>query len=280
MTGADWQTELREARRRMGLSQRAIAQAASISIDSVRAYERGRRRPTRQHLVAMIEALQVDRAWRNRVLLAAGFAPDGIDQRPPNINDWWLTREEAAAEIARYPWPSFVITERAEVVAANTIVQQLWNVDLWADFPTEIDRNLMIIASDPRVASRCVHWRDAFTIVATMFKTFHRSPERIDEPTPYFAAVLRRFLEGDPKYVGPFAEIWQEAPDQFVSKIRFAYPMAWDVPGCGIARFRCIVSTANESDGLALNDWIPEDAASWAVIERMMAASDGRGASK
>ena len=59
--------------------------------------------------------MQVDRGWRNRLLVAAGYAPDGLEQRPDNIQEWWLSVDDAAAEIEMYPWPSFVSTERAEV---------------------------------------------------------------------------------------------------------------------------------------------------------------------
>jgi len=83
----DWRRELRDARKKLRLSQRELATRASLSESAVRAYELGTRFPSREHLSDLIDALSVDRAWRNRLLLAAGFAPDGLEQRPSDIED-------------------------------------------------------------------------------------------------------------------------------------------------------------------------------------------------
>ena len=253
----NWRHELRDARRKLGVSQRTLAERAGLSESAVRAYEAGKRFPHRQHLSKLIDSLSVDRAWRNRLLLAAGFAPDGLQQRPADIEEWW---------------PAFVLSERAEVLAANAAAEALWNVDLEREFLGPLDRNLLSVASNPRFADRVVNWDEAVGTIVWMFKAFHREQEQIDEPSPYFAAALEHFMKGDPKYVGKLVDLWQSAPETPMARIRWTYPVEWDEPGFGRMRFRCLVSTANENDGLALNDWIPVGAESWAVLERIKAA--------
>lgn len=267
-----WRDEIRQARRRLRLSREKLARAAGVSTETVRKYETGERDATRDSLTRIIDALHVDRAWRNRILLAAGFAPDGMDRRPADINPWYLSPAEAAAETERYAWPSFVLGERGEVLSANAAAQRLWGVDLRTEFLDPVERNLLAIASLPRFADRCLNWDEAVGTIVRMFKTFHRANETVEDPSPYFAAVLAHFLKGDPRYVARLGSLWQDAPEAFPYKMRWAYPIVWDDQQAGRMRFTCLVSGGiNELDGLALNDWIPVDADSWRALAQVTA---------
>jgi transcriptional regulator with XRE-family HTH domain len=265
-----WQAEVRDARKRLGLSQRAVAERASVSYEALRKYESGARHPSRQHLGRIIDALQLDRGWRNRILTSAGYAADGLEQRP-DVDAWWMSAEEAAAETESYPWPAFVLSERGEVLSANTPAQRTWGVDLRREFLDPVERNMLSIASNPRFADRCLNWEEAVTIILRMFKTFHRQPEDLESPTPYMNALLAHFMAGDPKYVGRLAELWQKAPSAYSYKYRTTYPIVWDTPGVGVMRFRCLISPVNEPDGLNINDWIPIDETSWSVLRAITA---------
>lgn len=271
-TGANgenaWRHELRGARKRLGLNQRQMAELAAVSVDAIRKWEAGTRHPSRPQLMHLLDTLQVDRAWRNRVLVSAGYAPDGFDQRP-DLASWWMSAEEAAAETETYPWPSFVLSERGEVVTANRVAQRIWDVDLTKEFLSPVERNMLSIASLPRFADRCVNWEEAMDVILRLFKTFHRGPENLEEPTPYLSALLEHFLSGDPKYVGRLAELWAKAPQTYGYKYRGTYPLVWNTPGVGIMRFRCLISPVNEPDGLALHDWIPIGEDSWAILGRV-----------
>jgi len=130
-------------------------------------------------------------------------------------------------------------------------------------------RNLLAVASDPRFADRCVNGTEAVGVLMGNFKTYHRYPESVEEPSPYFAATLNRFLQGDPKYVGRFAKLWEEAPESLAAKIRWSYPIVWSVDGIGIMRFRGTASGANEADGLSFHDWIPIDATTWLALDML-----------
>jgi len=267
---AEWFRMLTEARIRLGLSQAELAARAHVSLASVKSYEQGRRHPSRPYLIAMLDALQIDRGWRNEILSAAGFSPDGLAVRAHNIEEWQFTPLEAELEIADYAWPSFVLTERMEVIAANAVSQALWGVDLRREFVDPIDRNLLSVASNPRFAERVVNWDQAIETIAGSWKGYHRAEESLTSPTPYLKAVLERFLAGDPKYVQRFAAAWERADfPRNRQRLRWSYPVVWDEPGIGVMRFRCLVSTMSEIDGLAVNDWIPRDAESWSNLDRL-----------
>ncbi len=75
-------------------------------------------------------------------------------------------------------------------------------------------------------------------------------------------------MEGDPRYVTRFFELWQKVPPT-EPKIRWSYPVVWTEPGLGVLRFEAVVNQANEPDGLAFNDWMPLDAATWEALEQI-----------
>lgn len=267
----DWRIELAAHRKRLGLSRKSLAALAGVSEPLVKAYEAGIRDSTRESLNALLAAMALDRGTRSSIMVAAGFAPDGLDHRPANIGEWWLTPDEAKVEIESYPWPAFVLTERVEVLHANLAAQWLWGVDLGVEYEDPVERNLLSVATTPRFADRVANWDECIGEIVHAFKGFTGVQEEFTNPSPYFAAVLQRFVAGDPKYAGRFATIWETVSAAPTERIRWTYPVVWDEPGIGKMTFRATVSTLNENDGLAVNDWIPVGSDSWRNLEQLRA---------
>ena len=267
----DWRRSLRNVRRARHLSQRSLAELSGLSTETVRGYESGRRKPARDHLMQVLDALKVSRAERSEILEDAGFATDTWHLGSLDNPGFYFTIEEALEEIQLHPWPAFVNNEWAEVVVANDVAQRLWGVDLRHEFTDAIDRNMLSLASTPRFADRCVNWDEAIGVLASVWKGHHRGPEDPETPSPYFASVMERFLKGDPKYVARFAECWQSA-EPATPKVRWWYPIVWDEPGIGTMRFRCLSTTCDEPRGLAYQDWMPLDAATWHALDTLRAA--------
>ena len=44
-------------------------------------------------------------------------------------------------------------------------------------------------------------------------------------------------------------------------------PVVWQGPDVGVHRCEILLTAANEPDGLAFNDWIPVDAATWTALD-------------
>jgi len=259
------------ARRRRKLAQRDVAEIAGLSVEAVRSYENARRSPSREHLFAILDALRLERSERNAIVAAAGYASDGYELSPWPVRGFMFTPDEAASFIEGYPWPAFLSNDSMEVVAANAAAQRLWSVDLNTEFLDPLERNLLGVASNPRFATRCANLPEILTMMAAVFKGHHRGPESMDAPSPYFASILERFFAGDPARIQPFLQAWQTAVPR-TPKIRWEYPIVWDEPGIGTLRFRGMVNPASEPDGLAFNDWIPLDAATWTALDRVKAS--------
>jgi transcriptional regulator with XRE-family HTH domain len=269
MATEDWHLALRTFRERLSLSRTELAHLTHISPETLRAYEAGRRKPSRQNLDAMLDALKLDRTQGNRIRLALGFAWDSRDYGIPGIADQF-TLEELAVEIERLPWPAFAANEMMEIMAANRIIQKLWRVDLGREFLEPIERNALKVASSPRFARHLVNWDEAIGALVAMWKGHHRGPESLNASSPYFERLLKDFFAGDPTYVRRFLAVWERTPAR-EPKVRIHYRVVWHDDTVGEMRFLGILGPGNQWEALAWNDWVPVDAETWQRLEALKA---------
>jgi transcriptional regulator with XRE-family HTH domain len=246
----------------LGLSQTRLAASVGVSPQTIKAYEAGFRHPSRRVLGIILDSLRVAAGRRNEILLGAGFAPE----RAPLSADtpgYSFTISEAAAHIEEYPWPSLVVNEAMEVVAANATMQRLWGIDLERDFRPGIGRNMLAVGSDPRFADRVQNWEEVLGVAVSVFKGHHRGAETLPEGnTAYFAEVMNRFAAGSPEYVSRFLSVWQAAEPR-EPKVRWWFPVVWADPGLPKMSFAVVATACNETEALSFNDWIPVDSETW-----------------
>lgn len=269
-----WSHHLRSAREEMGLSRSAAAELAGVSAETIKGYELGRRKPSRELLEQILTALGIEHAERNLILTDAGFVGTTTQFPPEVAPDYYFTLDQAMQEIGRAPWPACIVNDRMDVLSANRLAQTLWDVDLERELTGPGERNLLSVASTPHFAESVENWDEAIGVAVAILKGHHRGG--VSEPedsSGYFASVMQHFLEGDPKYVARFLTAWQETPAR-TPKCRWDFPVAWRDEDLGTLRFRVTISVASELDGLAFNDWIPLDAPTWEALEGLK--RDGR----
>ena len=259
---------LAAARVRLGLTQADLAERSHVSANTIKAYEAGRRHPSRPYLAALLDALKIGREERNKILGDAGYVSDGYELGPWVYSGFMFTPNEAAEFIEQYDWPAFLLAEMLDVAAANAAAQRLWRVDLSTEFLNPGERNLLSLVSDPRFGTRLANMPDALRVMAAVMKGHHRGAESLDNPSPVLASILDGFMTGDPAYLQVLLQSWQDAVPR-TPKIRWEYPVSWSEPEVGTLRFRCLVNPAAEPDGLAFNDWIPLDAQTWDGLRRL-----------
>ena len=110
---------LREWRVRRRLSQLDLASSAGISARHLSFVETGRSRPSPQMVLHLSEALEVPLRERNRMLLAAGYAPV-YGQRPLDAPELEPVRRALDLVLGGHdPYPAFVVDRRWDIVAAN-----------------------------------------------------------------------------------------------------------------------------------------------------------------
>lgn len=267
-----WRTFLREARKRLSISQAELAARVAMSREAISKYETGHRDPRRSDLIRLLDGLKLELRDRNRILTGAGFKP--IDTWFPanEAPTYWFTVEEAAALAEERPWPSFVVNTLMEVLAANRICQTLWGVDLRHEYTEPVERNLLSIASIPRFADKVTNWDEAIASAIGVAKGhFETLPEG---SSPYYIAVMKHFQSGDPQYIRRFLTQWERTPARS-PKVAWSYKITWKEPDIGILRFMCLVNVGSEPEGIGWNDWIPLDAETWSYLETIKARSRG-----
>jgi transcriptional regulator with XRE-family HTH domain len=116
---------LREWRRRRGLSQLDLAIQADVSSRHVSFVETGRTVPSRRMVLHLAEHLQVPLRERNRLLVAAGYAPV-FRERPLDGPDLRAARQ-ALRQILRahLPNPAVVVDRRWNLLLANDAARVL-----------------------------------------------------------------------------------------------------------------------------------------------------------
>jgi transcriptional regulator with XRE-family HTH domain len=116
---------LREWRARRNLSQLDLAARSAVSARHLSFIETGRARPSREMVLHLAERLRVPERERNRMLLAAGYAPV--------FGQWSLDDDEMAPvseALDRFlaghePYPAIVVDRLRNLIAANRAVEVL-----------------------------------------------------------------------------------------------------------------------------------------------------------
>ena len=267
-----WNRLLAEARKSVGLTQAELAGKCGLSIDTVKAYEVGRRRPRAAALNRLLTALNVDWRSRNNVLISGAFSPGPLWPGGRSSAERYLTVEEASELVALRAWPALVLNEKLEVLATNDAGFRILEIspDRLSD---PIGRSLLTIVMERQIGQRLVNWDDAVSAMIALFKAHMDRAESIAEPSSYFSAVLARVYEGDAGHVRRFLDLWEVTPGFYPQKVAWTYPMTWDIPEIGEIRLRGFVNSVNDVLCLDIDDWIPVDPESFKRLDRLLAGA-------
>ena len=113
---------LRDWRQRRRLSQLDLALEAGVSARHLSFVETGRARPSAEMVLHLAQGLDVPLRERNRMLLAAGYAPR-FEQR--DLDDPEMSPVRGALQLildGHEPYPALVVDGAWEMVAANRAV--------------------------------------------------------------------------------------------------------------------------------------------------------------
>lgn len=116
---------MRDWRERRRLSQLALAMQAEVSTRHLSFVESGRAAPSRELVLHLAEQLEVPLRERNRLLLAAGYAPAFAERA---LDDEAMHAARAAVRLVldgHEPYPALAIDSHWNVQAANRCVAPL-----------------------------------------------------------------------------------------------------------------------------------------------------------
>ncbi|MGP4005752.1 helix-turn-helix domain-containing protein [Streptomyces sp. 4N124] len=155
---------LRQWRHRRRLSQLDLALAADVSARHVSLVETGKSNPSADMVLRLAKQLDVPLRERNRLLLAAGFAPRYAER--PLDGDALSAARDAVGRVLRAhePYPALVLDRRWNIAMTNRAVDPFL-----ADVAPELLRppiNMLRLGLDPRgLAPRLVNLDDVRAVL-------------------------------------------------------------------------------------------------------------------
>ncbi len=262
----DWRKNVREYRKKRGLSQPDIAHRSGLSLSAIKAYENGARHPSREALVAIVDALGMTVEQANPVLTGAGYATNwrAIFHQAygPREVEWF------AGEVERSGWPVFVTNEASDLIAANRAFRLLIDVPLSERLPLPEKWNLLALGSSPSYAERFENWDELMSFVLGLGKADLRSQVNPERPASWTTDAYRRFLQGDPAYVTRMLKLWDPA-EPVLHTTRMHYTVRLRHESGHVMRFSGIMHVADVWQVFAWHDWIPEDAKTLALLPKV-----------
>ena len=116
---------LREWRVQRRLSQLELSATAGVSTRHLSFVENGRSRPSREMVLHLSSCLRVPLRDRNRLLIAAGFAPMFLDGPLDDPGRAGVRAAIDAVLAAHEPWPAIVVDRMWDLITANRAARSL-----------------------------------------------------------------------------------------------------------------------------------------------------------
>ncbi|WP_419703658.1 helix-turn-helix domain-containing protein [Promicromonospora sp. NFX87] len=246
---------LRQWRQRRRLSQLDLAIAADVSARHVSLVETGRSRPSADMVLRLADQLDVPLRERNRLLLAAGFAPR-YPERPLDGDALSAARDAIGRVLSAHePYPALAFDRRWNILMTNRAVDRFF-----AGVAPDLLRppvNLVRLGLDPRgLASLVVNLAD----VRAMFRARIRrqlatAPDL--ELTALYEELLAPGLDG-------------EAGDSIEPESDVVIPMVIRLDGRELRLFSTITTFGTPMDitlaEVAVESYYPADAESAAYF--------------
>jgi transcriptional regulator with XRE-family HTH domain len=113
---------LREWRERRNLSQLRLASGSAVSARHLSFIETGRAQPSREMVLHLAERLEIPLRDRNRLLLAAGYAPAFVERSLDDANMAPVSEALGRFLAAHEPYPALVLDRHRNLVLANRAV--------------------------------------------------------------------------------------------------------------------------------------------------------------
>lgn len=250
--------QLRHWRTSRGLSQLALAEIAEVSTRHLSFIETGKSTPSREMVLVLASALDVPLRERNRLLLAAGFAP-AYRERSFAAPEMEQLRATVDLVLRTHdPFPAAVLDRRWDILAANQGAQRLIATLVDPASAGPWMSNAMHLVFHPDGLRRAiVNWDEV--AVATVQRLRR---EALDDPSPDGIAGLVRALE----QYGPLPRT--DAPPS--GEPRLLVPVRLRLPDLELRMFTTITTLGTPIDmtaqELRIETYYPADSASEAWL--------------
>ena len=273
---SSWRRLLRESREALGISRRRLAERSGVAEDTIYAFETGRRSPTRERLLELCGALELEGPRMNAILDAAGMEPEpsdwarillGDDVRfaPRRHSAMVRHHEHGPAEVHeyvdRYPWPCLIVNGTCDVAVVNPAARKLLGVDV-EQAPGRVERNLVTLVTSAPFRERIGNWPEvASRVVPRALMPYVAGTNGARDG--YFDQVIHHVRErdGHARHLAALFDAWR-ANRQATWSARLAFDVQWRA-GDAELLFHAVIAPWNPFDPYWAIDLHPANAATW-----------------
>jgi transcriptional regulator with XRE-family HTH domain len=264
---------LKRHRLASGLTQAQLSARAGVSIHSLRSWEAEKRHPRRETLLELARVLELTPAEVARLLAVLGDDASAS----PIVRTLRELRGEPAAwidELAGYEWVTLIMNERHEILGWNNLANAVSEMDLGTGLPTQMERNLLWMASLPWYVERLTNWDE---LIGKLIATLKIEGAQLESGVvpPYLQAVLDRVAREHPDMLGRLFSLWINTPAA-VDGPRNLQRVEWRLADGTELRFSLAYRDLSVFDGTFAFDWNAADAKTSAWVERTLAGVGGR----
>jgi transcriptional regulator with XRE-family HTH domain len=263
---------VRAERLRATLTQEQLASTACMSAEAIRKYEAGLRTPSRDRLLAVLDAMQVPQSRSAAVLIAAGYAPRRSAQIAPGTQT--PVRQKSLA-IDSAPWPRLVVDEMFFIEAANSAMAVLLGLEAgFRERRTRPQLSLLTVLTGPTGAPQVDNLDECVGYVIGGLKFRLRRNLGTEQGEALADEVLAQVIGQDGTSMRWIMRIWDSTPpcDRPGGS---SCPVIWKDGNGREVRF-LVVETPAGAAGRTSFDWHPMDALGHANLESILAESSIR----
>jgi hypothetical protein len=226
-------------------------------------------------LVALLDALSLPHRERNRILVQAGYAPDGASPNGGSLLSFGA--QEASGYVDECGWPAVVSHDLVAITHANPAAWLLLR-GVAAMEQSDAALGTFSLQFDPTIIRRVGNWQQMTRHLIALVKGHHLARSGLP-PSPLVRLAVEALLRDYPgggksdEDGGEIGTLWHTTPP-CVPRIRHHLPLAWLDPEVGAMDFDFITSVVNVTLGIELHEWIPTTAETWTKLQRLIALHD------
>lgn len=272
-----WHVLLRMGRDGAGLTRQELASSTpGVSLEAVKSYELGRRRPPRETVLQLAWAMELDGATTNAILTGLGFDPEPSEyaqlvagepaqthfyREVPLADRLQRSHQRMSEHLARQSWPCLLIDEQCRILATNAPMDELLGPLARADTRGTL---LQLVLSAP-FRRAVVNWDELVTaLLPTVVKQALESADVTVLPA-WFRAALTEAHSNEPGLLTQLQQLLRDAP-AVASTFRIVAPLYWQTAEAQVLAFTSVLSLWSGTDTIWALDWHPTEGETWAWL--------------
>lgn len=271
--------ELLRLRNASGLTRESLSNVSGTPIESIRAYEKGRRLPSATALRAISRGLGLSKVQTDGLLHLAGRSAEDSGGIFRKLQYFGQRLPSLVTELERCEWPAMVLNERHEIVGWNGLANSVAELDIGCDLTTPDDRNLLRMATTPhfdgRIGGRLRNWEELISRLVSVLKAEGARHPDVGFP-PYLERLVGLIAGARPEVLHELLQMWASSP-VWPDERRNVHPIDWQLSDGSRLSFLGAYRAWDHYSGTFVFDWHAADSVTTEWLSQRLSEVERRG---